>query len=128
MPKLPWSAIDVSLDPQTPVVVMASEFKLASHLHIPAFFRDSLKIRSQVLKAPGAVGMSLDAQIFAKTFRTLSAWRDRKVLNALVKAEPHYSAMARHRPHMADSTFVFWEMPAGELPVKWDEATARLSA
>jgi hypothetical protein len=35
--------------------------------------------------------------------------------------------MARQRSAMRTSTFVFWTVPAGDLPIRWDEAVRRVT-
>ncbi|MFI0482899.1 hypothetical protein [Actinomadura sp. 9N215] len=42
-------------------------------------------------------------------------------------AEPHESTMRRKRAVMRDSTFVFWEASAGDLPIDWAEARRRIA-
>jgi hypothetical protein len=63
-----------------------------------------------------------------REFLTLSAWSDRTPLNALVRTDPHHSACARHHPVMAESSFTFWEVPSGDLPIDWHDARPRLDA
>lgn len=126
MPTLPWTKVDgASTDGE--VVLMASRFQLRSLRHVPRFFVDAIRIRKQVLAAPGAVGVSLIAHPLRRTFYTLSAWRDRQSLNALVGAEPHRSTMGRHRHAMQDSAFVFWTARANSLPAGWADAQRRLA-
>lgn len=128
MPALPWTATSAvaALEPTTAVTIMASEFRLISLAAVPRFLADALRIRRQVLAADGAYGVALDAHPFHRLFRTLSAWRDRDAIDAMIAREPHGSAARRHHPTMADARFVFWEMPASRLPPGWAEAISRL--
>lgn len=125
MPALPWFRIS-TVDPATELTVMASRLPLRHYRHIPGFLRWTLRIRGQLSGAPGLVGYSLDAHLFRKTFWTLSAWTGQDAMEAFVRADPHAEGMAAIRPHMAESTFVFWTVTAGELPVTWDEARRRI--
>lgn len=127
MPTLPWLPVH-SADPATTTVVMASRFRLRGLRHVPRFFLDSMRIHRQVRAADGALGVSLIAHPLRREFYTLSAWRDRAALDSLVRAEPHRSAMRRHRRAMTESTFTFWTVPADQLPISWDEARNRLDA
>jgi hypothetical protein len=127
MPTLPWLVVDRPVSGTT-AVVMASHFRVRHLRHVPRFFLDSLRIHRQVRAADGAFGVSLIARPLHREFFTLSAWRDRAAVNALVRAEPHVGAMRRHRAAMAESTFVFWEVPGAALPVPWTEARRRLDA
>ena len=103
MPTIPWRAAQPASTPSptaTPAVVMASRFELRHLRDVPRFLLDSLRIRRQVLRANGALGVSLVAHPLRRQFLTLSAWSDRNAVNELVRAEPHRSAMRRHRSTM----------------------------
>lgn len=126
MPTLPWITTG-SADPKAVAVVMVSRFQLRRLHDVPRFFLDALSIHRQVRRADGALGVSLIAHPLRREFFTLSAWRDRHALDALVRAEPHRSAMRRHRAAMAESRFTFWEVPIAQLPVDWDEARLQLA-
>jgi quinol monooxygenase YgiN len=125
MPTLPWTTVDPA--PPGEVVVMASWFRVRGFRDVPPFLRDALRVHRQVRAADGVVGVSLEAHPLRREFRTLSAWRDRAALDAMVAREPHRSVVRRHRRAMADSAFVFWTVPTADLPVGWDDARARLA-
>ena len=125
MPALPWFRIS-TVDPGTELTVMASRLPLRHYRHIPGFLRWTLRIRGQLSDAPGLVGYSRDAHLFRKTFWTLSAWTDQKAMEAFVRQDPHRSAMTAIRPHMGDSTFVFWTVTAADLPIAWSVARRRI--
>lgn len=125
MPALPWISYPAEHRGDR-VVVMASRFRVRGYRHVLPFLRDSMRIRAQVGRTRGAVGMALDAKPLRREFATLSAWTDRAALDALVTAEPHRSIMRRHHDSMADSRFAFWEADAADLPITWDEARRRL--
>ena len=80
----------------------------------------------QVRAAEGVLGVALVAHPLRREFFTLGAWRDRAAVDALVRAEPHRSAMGRYHAVMADAKFRFWEVPPEELPPIWDDAQSRL--
>jgi heme-degrading monooxygenase HmoA len=126
MPTLPWITVD-----ETPeggaVVVMASRFRVRGYRHVLPFLLDAMRVHTQVRKADGALGVSLVAHPLRREFATLSAWRDREALNAMVRAEPHRTIMGRYRSAMADSRFTFWNAPPSELPLDWAEADRRLA-
>jgi hypothetical protein len=107
---------------------MASRFELKRLRHVPRFLLDSVRIRRQVLRANGALGVSLIAHPLRRQFLTLSAWSDRTAVNELVRTEPHRSAMQRHRWAMTEATFTFWEVDHADLPIDWDDARRRLDA
>ena len=124
MPALPWTTVDP--DPTGEVVVMASWFRVRGPRDVLPFLLDAMRVHRQVRAADGAVGVALEVRPLRREFRTLSAWRDRAALDALVGREPHRSIMRRHRPAMAGSAFVFWTLPAGQVPT-WDDAGRRLA-
>jgi heme-degrading monooxygenase HmoA len=128
MPTLPWRAVQHPGAQAPTAVVMASRFRVRRFRDVPRFFLDSMKIHRQVLDADGALGVSLVAHPLRREFLTLSAWSDRSSLNALVRTDPHHSAMRRHHPVMAESSFTFWEVPSGDLPIDWHDARHRLDA
>jgi hypothetical protein len=107
-------------------VVMVSRFDLRGAADVPAFLLSALRIRCQMLKSPGALGVSLIARPLAKTFYTLSAWESRAALDAAVAQEPHVTTMRRFRSKMAKSQFVFWTAQDGDPP-QWSDAHRRLA-
>lgn len=125
MPTLPWITPNPAA-PQTRAVVMASRFELRSLMHVPGFFLKSLGAWKQVRSAPGALGASLIANPLQRRFFTLSAWESKEALYAYANTEPHRSSMQGLRSTMKHSVFTFWEIPAEELPIAWDEAKRRL--
>jgi hypothetical protein len=123
MPTLPWIPVGSAT---APAVVMASRFRLRRLRDVPRFFLDAMRIHKQVRAADGALGVSLVAHPLQREFFTLSAWRDRAAVDALVRAEPHRSVMGRYHPLMVDAAFRFWEAPPDALPPSWDDARQRL--
>jgi heme-degrading monooxygenase HmoA len=125
MPPRPWTKPPDAGASHDEVVVMASVLRLDSIRRVPGFLPAAIAIRQQVLRADGAVGVSLNTAL-PRTFFTLSAWRDREALDAFVRSEPHVSAMRRYRLAMADTRFVFWGARTESLPPSWSEAQRRL--
>ena len=125
MPTLAWTRPN-SDAPVAEAIVMASCFELRSVMDVPAFFVAALRIRRQMLRSSGVLGVSLVARPLAKTFYTLSAWESRAALDAAVAAEPHATSMGRFRSKMARSRFVFWTAP-GSVPPRWPDAHRRLA-
>lgn len=127
MPTLPWITPNPAT-PDTAAVVMASRFEVRSLADVPRFFARSLAVWRQLRTAPGALGGSLIARPLRRTFYTLSAWESREALNAFAAAEPHRSTMTGLRATMKESTFTFWEVPVGQLPISWPDAHTRIDA
>lgn len=127
MPTLRWTRYPAAASHTGPVVVMASRFRVRGFRHVVPFLRDAMRVRAQVARTPGAVGMSLVAHPLRREFATLSAWTSREAVDGLVRTEPHRSVMRRHAAAMADSRFVFWEADAADLPIDPADAHARLA-
>lgn len=125
MPTLPWIPVDEP-PPGADAIVMASRFRVRGFRHVLPFFIDAMRVHAQVRKSDGALGVTLVARPLRREFRTLSAWRDREALNAMVGSEPHRSVMVRQKAAMAESKFEFWTVPATELPLRWADADQRL--
>ncbi len=132
MATLRWTAADKG-DPGTDAVVLGSRLELRSYRHVPTFLTAAIKVRRQVRAAPGALGVSLIAELVSKTFWTLSAWTDEEVLDAFVRAEPHSAVMKRFGRRLARADFTTWTCPVSELPSQqsnantlWHEAERRL--
>ncbi|MDL4817502.1 DUF3291 domain-containing protein [Actinomadura opuntiae] len=126
MPTLPWTPV-AAADPEAGVTVMASRLEVRSLRHVPGFLLASLSLLRQARRSDGAHGVTLKAQLFGRTFWTLSAWRDEQAIKAYAAAEPHRSTMRAKRAVMRDSTFVFWRAKAADLPITWEEAQRRIS-
>jgi heme-degrading monooxygenase HmoA len=69
--------------------------------------------------------VSLVAKPFSREFATLSAWRDRDSLNAMVRTEPHRTVMGRYHAVMDDAKFVFYTPES--YPPTWQEADRELA-
>ena len=126
MPTLPWTQPKRSAPPRDEAVVMASRFQLSRWRDVIPFLLAALRIRRQMLRSPGVVGVSLIAKPFAKTFYTLSAWNDRDALDSAVAQQPHLDVMTRFRTRTKGSVFVFWPLGGTHLPPRWDDARSRL--
>jgi hypothetical protein len=99
IPDLPWTAEDLG---DGPGVVMVTHLHLRRFRDVPAFFRDSLAIRSQAMAAPGARSLYLRAQPLARHFTTVSWWDDQAAVVAFVRTDPHRAAMRRWGPGMRE--------------------------
>ena len=124
MPTLPWTIPKPPPLHDEPATVMTSRLELRRLRDVPSFLVAALRIRRQMLRSPGALGVSLIARPLHRTFWTLSAWHDQAALSAAVGREPHREIMTRFRPRMAGSGFVTWT--ASALPIRWDDALRRL--
>jgi heme-degrading monooxygenase HmoA len=126
MPALPWLERQ-PIDPQREYVAMASRLPLTSYASVPGFLRDTMQIRRQLAQTPGLVGYTLNAGLARKTFLTFSVWEDQASLERFAAADPHRSIIARLRPRMRPNRFEFFPISGTDLPLTWEQITARLS-
>lgn len=115
MATLPWTAPREPA-PGSDAVVLGSYLELRSFRDVPGFLLAALRVRRQVLRSPGALGVSLIAHPTRKVFRTLSAWADQGALDDFVQQEPHRSVMARYHERLADAAFTTWTHRVSDLP------------
>ena len=123
IPDLPWTAEDVG---DGPGVVMVTHLHLRRFRDVPAFFRDSLAIRSQTMAAPGARSLYLRAQPLARHFTTVSWWDDQAAVVAFVRTDPHRAAMRRWGPEMREFSNRAYPGTEGVVPTL--KTAAALSA
>jgi hypothetical protein len=126
MPTIPWRK-KFDPDPDVEYVVMASRLPLRSMAKVPWFMGLAFSVARQLEGTDGLIGYSLRAQPLAKTFWTLSAWKDEASLGAFVQELPHRAVIIKLRPHMNATTFTFWTTPGSALPVPWTDAVGRLA-
>ncbi len=125
MATLPWVTIN---RPTTDTVqIMASRLEVRSLRHVPRFFLTSIRLWRQARHSPGAIGVTLRADLIARTFWTLSAWSDADAIGTYARTDPHASAITHARSVIRESTFVFWSAPAGELPIDLAQARRRIA-
>src|SRR5207248_2495933 len=89
MPTIPWMTVNPPTGSE--VQVMASRLEVRALRDVPGFFLASLALLRQARNSPGALGITLKADLLRRTFWTLSAWTDKDALSAYATAEPHKS-------------------------------------
>ena len=134
MATLPWTPAGSPLASGAEVVVLASRLELRRLRTVPGFLVAAMRIRRQVRRTAGALGVSLVAQPAARTFWTLSAWTDREAIDAFVGTPPHRDIMGRFHDALRDAQFATWTFDAATLPPKhssaadlWRDAKTRLT-
>jgi heme-degrading monooxygenase HmoA len=106
-------------------LALLSYLPLQKYQEIPTFIRFSRETQRQLETAEGLIGYSLQAQILARRFWTLSVWEDETTLMRFVHHEPHSEIMNALAPHMGRTAFVRWTVSSAELPLNWREAKKR---
>ncbi|WP_018658112.1 hypothetical protein [Actinomadura flavalba] len=118
--EIPWSVPGAATGDDA--LIMASRFELAGRWRGPAFLVHALRVWRQARRSPGALGVGLRAHPLRGEYWTLSAWDGRAALTAYSRADPHAAVRDRTRAWTADSRFVFWTVPAADLPTGRDAA------
>jgi heme-degrading monooxygenase HmoA len=119
----PWRTTATQADGG--VVVLATVLRLRRTWQGPAFVRDALAIRRQLLAAPGAIGVALRAGLLSGEYRTISTWTDQQSLTDFVRADPHRAAMRRWQGNLVDARFLQWSQE-DPTPPTWAAAAHRL--
>ena len=136
MATLPWSIAKTNdAAPAREVTVLGSRLELRRHRDVPGFLRAAMRVRAQVRRSPGALGVSLVAHPRRREFWTLSAWTGDDAIGAFVRTEPHAGVMRRYHDRLAGATFTTFTVPATSLPAVngnakdlWRDARERLAA
>ncbi|MEU6584145.1 hypothetical protein [Nocardia sp. NPDC046763] len=127
MPVLPWIAGTHQPSEQDSLHVFTSRLPLRRYRDVPRFLVWTWRIGDQLRKTDGCVGFTLDAHLFSKTFATLSAWSDPDTMNHFVRSGAHAAMLADMAGRMGRPTFVGSAATAGDIPLDWTAARARLA-
>jgi hypothetical protein len=127
MPARPWKRFAVPAE-RREYVALATFLSLMSFWAMPRFGWFSLQVQRQLARSRGLIGYSLDSDIARLHFWTLSAWADRQSLSDFVHAVPHGKIMSKMAPFMAETKFVYWKVDGSEIPLRWDDAKARIES
>ncbi|MEV8089193.1 DUF3291 domain-containing protein [Streptomyces nigra] len=125
MPTLPWTTPN-PVPPGTDVLVFASRFETRTLWGAFRFLLRTPGVWRQVSRAPGAYGATLKAEVFKKTFWTLSAWESPAALKEFARSGPHAPSAGGLSGQMRDAKYARWEVPGDALPLDWAEARRRL--
>jgi hypothetical protein len=90
----PWKWF-TRLGPDAEVVALLTYLPLARWAAVPRFMRHSFDVQEQLKTSRGLVGYSLQAQLMARKFWTLSAWTDAATRGRGQRAHGRASDVAR---------------------------------
>lgn len=127
MPKTPWKSFSAH-QPDRQYLALISYLPLKHYRALPKFSRFAFETMRQLASSKGLIGYSLEAQLLARKFWTLSVWEDQQYLTGFVHQIPHSRIMQALGPHMGKTQFVQWQVSAEQIPLNWSAAKARLSA
>ena len=121
MPAIAWKSFRTP-KPDRDYLMVLSFLPLRHWWRIPQLVLHLVHIAGQLRHADGLIGYSLLARPLAKTFYTLSVWRDEAALSAFVRTAPHARTMDIMPHHMGQSRFVKRPIKGHEIPPSWDDA------
>lgn len=106
-------------------LVMASHLPLMRLSSTVRFLRGVQAVRNQPSRADGLVGYTLRAKPLARSYWTLSVWRDEGSLRTFTS--PHAELMTSLKPIMGHTKFVTWAITSTEGRPGWLTALERLA-
>jgi heme-degrading monooxygenase HmoA len=107
-------------------LVSVTRLRLRSVRYLPAFALATVRAQRQARRADGHLGMALLAR-GARTFWTLTAWRDEAAMRAFMIGGAHGAAMAKLKHWCDEAAVAHWTQSDAGLP-SWEEAHRRLQA
>jgi hypothetical protein len=126
MPATRWKSFATPAE-RKEYVALATFLPLKRFRSLPRFMWFSLQVQKQLARSEGLIGYSLNSDVRRLHFWTLSVWQDRMALSEFVHANPHQEIMRKMVPSMGETKFVYWKVDGTEIPLRWDEAKARLN-
>jgi hypothetical protein len=90
--------IDAEDTASAPAVVQVSRLELQHLRDVPGFIITAMRLRRDVLRADGALGVSLIAQPLRRTFWTLSAWTDSEAIEGFNRRQAASERAEERRP------------------------------
>jgi hypothetical protein len=127
--RLPWTRTRTAIEPGSNVVIQGTYLELRRLRDAPVLFLWSSRVRRQVLKSPGALGITLRAHPLARRYYTVSAWRDEESLRRFVRSAAHREAM-HLIPELTTGAgrFPSWHAPSENMRPRWGEVFNRIDA
>jgi hypothetical protein len=107
-------------------VIVVTRLRLKDPSLLDEFFTAAVGSLEQAKKSDGSLGSDVLADA-DNTWWTLTAWQERRPMQAFVGSEPHRSTMARLDDWCDEATFVDWEQASPDLP-DWQTSYRRLVA
>ena len=107
-------------------VIVVTRLRLRDPALLDEFFIAAVACLEQAKKSDGNLGSDVLADA-NNAWWTLTAWQERRPMQAFVGTEPHRSTMARLGDWCDEATFVDWEQAGADLP-DWQTSYRRLLA
>ena len=86
------------------------------------FLADTRRVLADLPNQAGLVGYSFRFQLLGNKAWTMTAWKDEASRDQFAKSPVHLAAVRRSRLTAKNMRFISASVPAGSLPMSWDEA------
>ena len=96
-------------------VIVVTRLRLRDPALLDEFFTDAVAAIEQAQKSDGNLGADALADA-NNAWWSVSAWQERRPMQAFVTSEPHQSISARLDHFCDEATFVDWEQDSPDLP------------
>lgn len=107
-------------------VIVVTRLRLKDPALLDEFFTDGVAAIEQAQESVG--NLSTDALAEAhNAWWSVSAWQDRRLMEAFVNSQPHLGITARLDHYCDEATFVDWEQDNPDLP-DWQTSWRHLTA
>jgi hypothetical protein len=107
-------------------VIVVTRLRLKDPALLDEFFTDAVAAIEQAQKADGNVGADALADA-DNAWWSVSSWRERGLMEAFVRGEPHLDISKRLDHYCDEATFVDWEQESPDLP-DWQTSWRHLVA
>jgi hypothetical protein len=107
-------------------VIVVTRLRLRDPALLDEFFTDAVAAIEQAMKSAGNLGADALADA-NNAWWSVSAWQERRLMQAYVDSEPHLGISARLDHYCDEATFVDWEQASADLP-DWQTSWRHLTA
>jgi hypothetical protein len=107
-------------------VIVVTRLRLKDPALLDEFFTDGVAAIGQAQKSEGNLGADALAEAH-NAWWSVSAWQDRRLMQAFVNSQPHLGITARLDHYCDEATFVDWEQDSPDLP-DWQTSWRHLTA
>src|SRR5579872_4858059 len=106
--------------------ISVTRLRVRSVRHLPRFLWFTLRTQRQTVRAPGFLGgrLLVDSR---RTYWTLTAWTDEKVMKAFRGSGAHARVMPKLVEWCDEASYTHWAGEGNSLP-EWPEAYERLAS
>jgi hypothetical protein len=96
-------------------VIVVTRLRLRDPALLDEFFTDAVAAIEQATKSEGNLGADALADA-NNAWRSVSAWQERRLMQAFVDSQPHLGISARLDHYCDEATFVDWDQASADLP------------